>query len=61
MLSVLRLTAKMKHKKVHLSRRYLLVSVAEADVECGHGLHDGHDRLQGIAVDDGDELQAFFK
>lgn len=50
-----------KHTKVHLSRRYLLVSVAEADVECAHGLHNGHDRLQGVAVDDGDELQAFFK
>lgn len=35
--------------------------MAVADVERVHGLDDGHDGLQRVAVDDGDELQAFFK
>lgn len=35
--------------------------MAVADVQCVHGLDDRHDGLQRVAVDDGDELQAFFK
>lgn len=35
--------------------------MAIVDAERGHGFHDCHDRLQGVAVDDGDELQALFK
>lgn len=35
--------------------------MAIADIKCVHGLHNGHNGLQGIAVDDGDELQAFFE
>lgn len=50
-----------KHIKVFLSCRYLLIRVTKANIECVHGLHDGHDGLQGVAVDDGNELQAFFK
>lgn len=38
----------------------LLVGVAEVDIERAHGLHDGHHGLQSVAVDDDDELQAFF-
>lgn len=41
--------------------RYLLIRVAIVNIECVHGLHDGHDGLQSVAVDDGDKLQAFFK
>lgn len=46
---------------VFLSRLHLLVSVAVADVQRVHGLDDRHDGLQRVAVDDGDELQAFLK
>ena len=35
--------------------------MAVVNVECVHGLHDGHDGLQGVAVDDGNKLQALFK
>lgn len=35
--------------------------MAVVDVQCVHGLDDRHDGLQRVAVDDGDELQAFFK
>lgn len=51
-------------RKTHwsgLSGLYLLISVAIADIKCVHGLHNGHNGLQGVAVDDGNELQAFFK
>lgn len=44
-----------------LSRLHLLVSVAVADVQRVHGLDDRHGGLQRVAVDDGDELQAFLK
>lgn len=50
-----------KHIEVYLSCCYLLISVAIVYIECVHGLHNGHDGLQGVAVDDGNELQAFFK
>jgi len=40
---------------------YLLITVAKVNIECVHGLHNGHDGLQGVAVDDGNELQALFK
>lgn len=30
-------------------------------IECVHGFHNGHDRLQRVAVDDSNELQALFK
>lgn len=43
------------------SCHYLLIGVAVVDIECAHGLHNGHDGLQGVAVDDGNELQALFK
>lgn len=43
------------------SRLHLLVGVAVADVQRVHGLDDRHDGLQRVAVDDGDELQAFLK
>lgn len=43
------------------SRLHLLVSVAVADVQRVHGLDDRHDGLQRVAVDDGDELQAFLQ
>lgn len=36
---------------------YLLITVAIVNVECVHGLHDGHHGLKGVAVDDDDELQ----
>lgn len=35
--------------------------MAITDVQRVHGLDDRHDGLQRVAVDDGDELQAFFK
>lgn len=35
--------------------------MAVVNVECVHGLHNGHHGLQGVAVDDDNELQAFFK
>ncbi len=50
-----------KHTKACLICRYLVISVAIVNIECVHGLHNGHDGLQGVAVDDGNELQAFFK
>lgn len=43
------------------SSNYLLIRVPIVDIERVHGLHDGHDGLQGVAVDDGNELQALFK
>lgn len=39
---------------------YLLIRVAVVNIECAHGLYNGHHRLQGVAVDDGNELQALF-
>jgi len=48
------------HIEVSLSC-YLLIVVAIGHVECGHGLHNGHHGLQGVAVDDDNELHAFFK
>lgn len=40
---------------------YLLIGVAVVNIERVHGLHDGHDGLQGVAVNDGNKLQALFK
>ena len=31
------------------------------NVEHGHALHDGHDGLEGVAVDDDDELHTLLK
>lgn len=35
--------------------------MAVADVQRVHGLDNRHDGLERVAVDDGDELQAFFE
>lgn len=35
--------------------------MAVVNVECGHGPHNGQDGLQGVAVDNDNELQALFK
>ena len=35
--------------------------MTKVNVECGHGLHDGHDGLEGVAVDDDDELHTLLK
>lgn len=40
---------------------YLLIRVAKVNVKSVHSLHDCHYGLQSVAVNDGDELQAFFK
>lgn len=42
------------------SRRHLLGSVSVANVERVHSFYNSHDWLQGVAVDDGNELQALF-
>lgn len=47
--------------EMSVSSGYLLIRVPVVDIERVHGLHNGHDGLQGVAVDDGNELQAFFK
>lgn len=47
--------------EVFLSCHYLLIRVAIVNIECVHGLHNSHDGLQGVAVDDGNKLQALFK
>lgn len=47
--------------KTHWNLSYRLISVTVANVERAHGLHNGHDGLQGVAVDDDNELQALFK
>lgn len=40
---------------------YLLSGVTVANVELSHALHNRHDGLKGIAVDDGDKLHRLLK
>lgn len=38
-----------------------LICVAKVDIQGGHGFDNCHDGLQGVAVDDRDELHALFQ